>query len=231
MSPDKGQRLALYVRVSTDKQATHGHSLDGQRQRLQEYAAARGLQVVETVCDEGLSAKTLDRPGMARVMQLAEARDIDAVVVTKGDRVSRSLRDLLNLGAALEAFGVALVTTDEAIDTSTPIGRAMGQMRGVFSELERSMASARTKEGLAAARAKGVRLGRPPLGWSVVDGRLEPNDRYPVVERAHKLRASGMTLAEVATALNGEGIPTGSGRGGWHPSNVARLLKAPLAAG
>lgn len=225
----RGARVALYLRVSTAKQATDGHGLDAQRHRLTQFATDRGLEAVEVVVDEGVSGKSLDRAGVRRVLELADAGAIDAVIVTKADRISRSLRDLLNLGAELDDRGVSLVTADEQVDTSTPLGKAMAQMRGVFAELERGMAASRTRDGMAAAKAKGVRLGRPPVGWSIVDGEMVPNDRYPIVERAHRMKSQGARLLDIATALNDDGVPTGSGRGGWAPGSVARLLKSPLA--
>lgn len=229
MVPTGGCRVALYLRVSTDKQAQDGHGLDAQRTRLDEFASDKGLEVMEVIVDEGMSGKTLDRPGMKRIIELADAGAISAVIVTKADRISRSLRDLLNLGAELEARGVALVTADEAIDTTTPLGKAMAQMRGVFAELERGMISNRTREAMAAAKEKGVRFGRPPVGWSIVDGQWEPNDRYPIVERAHRLRET-MTLAAIADTFNAEGVPNGGNHGQWGTSAIRRLLKSPLAA-
>lgn len=229
MSAMRGARVALYLRVGTAKQAVDGHGLDAQEHRLVEYADGRGLSTVEIVVDEGVSGKSLERRGVRRLLELADAGAIDAVVVTKADRISRSLRDLLNLGAELEARGVSLVTADEQVDTSTPLGKAMAQMRGVFAELERGMAAARTREGMAAAKAKGIRLGRPPVGWSIVDGEMVPNDRYAVVKRAHDMKAQGAHLVDIADALNKDGVPTGSGRGGWAPGSVARLLKSPLS--
>lgn len=228
MLPRKGGRVALYLRVSTDKQANDGHGLDAQRSRLATFADERGLAVVECVVDEAVSGKSLDRAGVRRVLELADEGVLDAVVVTKADRISRSLRDLLNLSAELQERGVALVTVDEQIDTSTPLGKAMSQMRGVFAELERGMAAARTREGMAAARAKGVRLGRPPVGWRIVAGQWQPTERFAAVERAHQLKQQQMTLQQIADDLNARSVPTG-GSGRWHPASVSRLLRSPLA--
>ena len=223
-------RAVLYARVSTDKQVQDGHGLDAQRRRLDDFASARDLDVVEVVVDEGVSGKDLERPGMQRVIGLAESGAVAAVVVTKADRVSRNVRDLLNLSAMLEAHGVALVTCDEQFDTTTPLGKAMSAMRAVFAQLERDMAAARTRDGMAAAKAKGVRLGRPPVGWRIVEGRWEPTERHALVVRAHALRGSGMTLAAVAEIFNAEGVVTGSGRGRWAVPAVRRLLASPVSA-
>ena len=222
------QRAVLYARVSTDKQAADGHGLDAQRTRLQSYAQSQGLDVIDFVVDEGVSAKALERDGMARIRELVDSGAVDVVLVTKADRVSRSLRDLLNFSAELEDHGITLITTDEQLDTSSPLGRAMNAMRGVFAQLERELVSVRTREAMAAAKDKGVRLGRPPVGWAIENGRWVRTLRFPVVQRAHELRNEGLTLQQVADRLNNENAPTGSGRGRWYPSNVSRLLKSPL---
>lgn len=221
-------RAVLYARVSTDKQVADGHSLDAQRSRLTEFAARRKFEIVETVTDEGVSGRDLDRAGMQHVLGLAERGDVDVVLVTRADRVSRNVRDLLNVAAALEAQGVALVTADEQFDTSTPLGKAMSAMRAVFAQLERDMAAARTRDGMAAAKAKGVRLGPPPVGWSITNGRWERSDRFPLVERVHAMRSDGMTYAVIAEIFNHERIPTGSGRGRWAIPAVRRLFASPL---
>lgn len=224
----KDAKAVTYARVSTGRQSSEGHSLDVQRETLHAYAVAQGMQVVEHVADEGVSAGNLDRPGVRRVLALAEAGQVDAVLVTKCDRISRSLSGYVRLCEALESKGVQLVTTDEAMDVSTPAGKAMSQLRSVFAELEHGMACVRNREAQAAARARGVRFGPPPCGWTITRGRWEPSDRYPVVVRAHELRADGMTYDAIAAQLQAEGIPTGSGRGNWSKGQVCRLLRSPL---
>lgn len=221
-------RAVLYTRVSTEKQAEHGHSLDAQQNRLTAFATQRKLTVVAVVADEGVSGSTMERHGMRLVLDLVRERRVDAVVVTKADRISRNVRDLLNLSAALESEGVALVTADEQFDTTTPIGKAMSAMRAVFAQLERDMAAARTRDGMAAAKAKGVRLGRPPVGWRIDAGRWERTDRFPIVERAHVLRSQGWTLQRIASLYDQERVPTGSGRGAWGVPAIRRLLASPV---
>ncbi len=223
-------RAVLYARVSTDKQARDGHGLDAQHHRLHEFADARKLDVIAYVTDEGVSGCDLDRDGMKRVLQLAQAGAVDAVVVTKADRVSRNVRDLLNLSAMLEAHDVGLVTCDEQFDATTPMGRAMSGMRAVFCQLESDMARSRTRDGMAAARAKGVRLGRPPVGWRIDNGRWERTDRHALVVRVHAMREAGATFQSIVDAFNAEGIVTGSGRGRWAIPAVRRLLASPMEA-
>lgn len=247
MSPKTGDRAVLYLRVSTSRQAGEGHSLDGQMSALTRYVARIGLEAVETVVDGGESGSRSDRPGIKRIMELARAGSIDVLVATKSDRISRSLLDLLKLAEELEGLGVSIATEDGSFDTTTPMSRAMTQVRGTFSELESEMIKQRTREGLAAARDKGVLLGRAPVGWIYVDrkaGQMEPDPEVmPTVLRIHAMSAEGMTLQRIADALNDEGVPTPGSREKlagtakmklsgdaprWHRATIARALKSPL---
>lgn len=228
MSP----RAVLYSRVSSAKQVAEGHSLDNQRERLLGEAASRGYEVIEVVVDGAQSGGSLDRPGMARVLELVDAGDVDVVMATKADRLSRSLHDLLGLWRRLEARGVELVTADEVIDTSTPLGMAMAQIRGVFAELEREMIRSRTREGMEAAKASGRWIGRPPIGFTCERGVLAPVPG-PDLDRAYwacARYASGATLRDIASELNSMGVPAARG-GRWHAASVQRLIRGPRLAG
>lgn len=228
MSRGHRKRVVLYLRVSTDRQADEGHGLDAQRKQLADCAVQNDFHIIASVADEGESGSTLDRPGFQKVLALARSGEVDAVVTAKSDRVARNLRELLNLDYELQGLGVGLVVADSPVDTSTPQGRAMFQMQGAFAELERALIRQRTKEGIAAARAKGVRVGRPPVGFTSRNGQLvpKPGERFELVKRTAEIRASGMTLQQISDKLNAEGVPTGSGKvGAWHRASVARLLK------
>ena len=228
MSPDQGSRVALYIRVSTDKQALDGHSLDGQRRRLEKYALDNGLQVVSVIVDKE-SAGEQNRSRVERIR--SEAEGVDALLVTKGDRIARSTRDLLNLHGELQASGIALVLVDEDSDTSTPQGKAMFTMRGAFAEYEREMTKARTRQGMVDAKAKGRHVGRPPLGYDMDSeerGCLVPNAFYPLVVRVHEMRSGGSSLQAIADRLTAEEVPTSTGAGTWFPATVSRVLRSPL---
>lgn len=233
MSPHEFTRAVLYIRVSTGKQVEHGHSLDAQRERLMAYADRHVLQVVDVIVDGGESAGTLNRPGLRRALDMIEAGEADVLVATKGDRISRNLRDLLNLAATLAEHDASIATADGTFDTTTPMGMAMTQMQGVFAQLERAMASERTREGMAAAKAKGVRLGRPPFGYMVVDGELvldpskadELERRRQLARRIVELQGEGQSLRQIAEALAADGTPTPTGRGSWTAAAVSRAAK------
>ena len=142
-------RIALYARVSTQDQ-----HLEAQLAPLREYAARRGAEPVEFV-DHAVSGSCRSRKGLNALVGAARRREIDAVAVVRLDRVARSLAHLAQLGEELHALGVELVSLTEGIDTTTPTGKALFGLCGVFGQLERDLAVERTRAGLAAARREG----------------------------------------------------------------------------
>lgn len=232
MSPHSDSRALLYIRVSTDKQAEHGHSLDAQRTKLLAYAARCSLRVVDVVIDGGESAGTLQRPGLQRALAMVSAGEVDLLVATKGDRVFRSVRDQLNVLEHIRAAGAdfALADDGEDFDTTTPAGELLMTMRAAVAQYERKLAGQRTAEGMAAAKEKGVRLGRPPVAYTTIDGCLVPiegDPRLAAARRAWSMVEGGASLASVAQVLQAEGVPTPTGRGRWYPATVSRLIRGP----
>jgi len=152
------KRVAIYLRVSTSEQ-----TVENQRHELKAVASRHGWNVVAVFKDEGISGtKGRDkRPGFDRLCKGLARREFDQVAVWSVDRLGRSLQDLVGFLAELHAKGVDLYLHQQGIDTSTPAGKAMFQMMGVFAEFERTMIVERVKAGLARARAQGKRLGRP----------------------------------------------------------------------
>lgn len=150
------KRVALYARVSTREQR-----VDPQLDALRAYATARGLEIAGEFVDHGVSGARDRRPALDEMMREARRRRFDAVAATKLDRIARSTRHLTGLAAELEAVGVDLIVTDQAIDTSTPSGRLLFNVLGAIAEFERDLVRERTCAGLRAARKRGKRLGRP----------------------------------------------------------------------
>jgi DNA invertase Pin-like site-specific DNA recombinase len=152
------KRVAFYLRVSTGEQST-----ENQRRELEAVARHRGWEVVAIYEDQGISgAKGRDRrPQLDRMLKDAVRGRFDILAAWAVDRLGRSLQDLVGTLGELRAAGVDLFLHQQAIDTTTPSGRAMFGMLGVFAEFERSMIQERVRAGLARARAAGRRLGRP----------------------------------------------------------------------
>ena len=154
-----GKRVALYLRVSTGEQDTAN-----QRRELEAVARRNGWEVVATYEDNGVSgAKSrAQRPGYDALLKAVARKEVGLVAAWSVCRLGRSLRDLVAFMDELQAKGCDLYLHVQGLDTSSPSGRAMFGMLGVFSEFERSMLQERVRAGLARARAAGKRLGRPP---------------------------------------------------------------------
>jgi DNA invertase Pin-like site-specific DNA recombinase len=165
------KRVGLYLRVSTK----NGQTVDNQRQALIEAIGRRpGWVIAEEFADEGISgAKGRDRrPGFDRLLKEVVRRKIDVVAAWSVDRLGRSLQDLVGFLGELNAAGCDLYLEKQAIDTTTPAGRALFQMLGVFAEFERAIIQERIHGGLARAREKGTKSGKP-IGRAKIDAKRE----------------------------------------------------------
>lgn len=149
-------KCAIYARVSTQDQST-----DMQLSALREYVTRRSWEVAGEYVDQGISGSKESRPELDRMMADARRRMFGAVVVFRFDRFARSVSHLARALDEFRALGIEFVSLHEAIDTSTPMGRAMFHIAGAFAELEREIIRERVKAGLANAVRKGRRLGRP----------------------------------------------------------------------
>lgn len=154
------RRAALYTRVSTDTQIT-----ENQERQLREIAVRSDWQIVEVYEDRGISgSKGRDqRPAFDALYKDATRRKFDIVMAWSVDRLGRSLQDLVGFLSELHSSGIELFLHQQGIDTTTPAGKAMFQMMGVFSEFERAMIRDRVNSGLARPRAQGKVLGRPKI--------------------------------------------------------------------
>lgn len=148
-------RVGLYARVSTNDQQT----LAMQNRAMREYAARRGWTVVMQVHE--VNSGAAKRQAREKLLDAARRREIDVVLVWRLDRWGRSVTDLLAILQELEHLGVGFVPLTEALDLTTPAGRAMAGLLAVFAEFEREVLRERTKAGMAHARQNGKRLGRP----------------------------------------------------------------------
>jgi DNA invertase Pin-like site-specific DNA recombinase len=179
------KRVAIYVRVSTAEQTT-----ENQLRELKAVVADRGWRLVDVYEDTGISGgKGRDqRPAFDRLLKDATRGRFDLIAAWSVDRLGRSLQDLVAFLQDVRAAERDLYLHQQAIDTSTPSGRAMFQMLGVFAEFERGMIRERVNAGLARARAKGVRLGRRPVP--------------PATERRiRELKAGGMGILKIGRTL------------------------------
>jgi DNA invertase Pin-like site-specific DNA recombinase len=175
-------RAGLYARVSTNDQQT----LPMQLRALRDYAARRGWNVAMQVKEVGSGVS--ERKMREQLIEAARRREIDVVLVWRLDRWGRSVGDLLATLQELEHLGVGFVSLTEALDLTTPAGRAMAALLAVFAEFEREILRERVRAGLAHARQNGKRLGRPLTAALHAD-------------QVHKLHRSGLSKSQIARQL------------------------------
>jgi putative DNA-invertase from lambdoid prophage Rac len=176
-------RVGLYARVSTQDQQT----LPMQNRAMREYAARRGWTIAMQVKEVGSGAT--QRQMREKLMEAARRREIDVVVVWRLDRWGRSVTDLMATLQELEHLGVGFVSLTEALDLTTPAGRAMAALLAVFAAFEREILGERVRAGLAHARLNGKRLGRPATAAIHAD-------------KVRKLSRSGISKSEISRRLN-----------------------------
>src|SRR5262245_7271573 len=154
------KRAVCYLRVSTTDQTTAN-----QERELREIAARMGCEVVKVYKDHGISgAKSRNgRPAFDALCRDAARRQFDVIMAWSVDRLGRSLQDLVGFLSEIHALGIDLFLHQQGLDTTTPAGKAMFQMMGVFAEFERAMIPERVRAGLARAKGEGKHLGRPPI--------------------------------------------------------------------
>lgn len=198
-----------YARVSTVAQGENGHSLDGQQTRLQEIADREGLQLVDIVVEVASGRK--ERDGLNEALGRILAGEAGTLIVPKIDRLGRSTIGLLKTVKWAEDEGVSILSVAEGwiVKDGKPVDEMLTG-RAWFAEMEAKKISERTREGLAAARAKGVKLGRPALNTDLQ-------------QQATDLRHQGLTLQEIADLFNAQGHQTATGAE-YKPTTVYRMV-------
>jgi DNA invertase Pin-like site-specific DNA recombinase len=175
-----------YVRVSTDRQAEQGVSLEAQESKIRAMATVQGAELLEVIVDGWESAKNLNRPGLQRLLTLVNGGKVNAVIIAKLDRLTRSVKDLCNLLELFEKRGVALVSVAESLDTASAGGRLVITIMAAVSQWDREAIGERTRDALRHKRASGERVGNIRFGSRLSpDGKhVEPDPRR--AGRAHR---------------------------------------------
>ena len=202
-------KTIAYLRVSTDKQADKGISLEAQQDKAKAYASLYDLDLVEVIIDAGESAKTLERPGLQRALSMLKTGQADALLVVKLDRLTRSVVDLGKLIETYFAPGkAALLSVSEQIDTRSAAGRLVLNILASVSQWERETIAERTRDAMRHKQSQGEYIGGgAPYGFELVDGELVAETfEQDVIQQARELRESGLSLAAVAKELDRRGI-------------------------
>jgi DNA invertase Pin-like site-specific DNA recombinase len=206
--------VVAYLRCSTEEQADSGAGLAAQEAAIRAECERRALPLLAMHTDAGVSGKSLVRPALTAALAELDAGHGDVLMVSKLDRLTRSVHDASGLMQRSEKAGWGLVALDAPVDTTTPAGRAMAQILSVFAELERRLIAERTKAALAVKRDQGVVLGRP---------RTLPDK---VVRRIVKERDAGRTWTAIAEGLNRDQVPTAQGGLRWYPATVRSVANS-----
>jgi site-specific DNA recombinase len=217
-----------YARVSTDKQADRGVSLEAQAEKICAMAVVHDVELIEIVVDAGESAKDLSRPGIDRILEMVKSRSVGMVVVAKLDRLTRSVRDLAVLLEQFQRKNISLVSVAESLDTGSASGRLVLNIMVSVSQWEREAIGERTKDVMRHKAANFEFVGNCPYGFRLaIDGRtVEPDPQEQHMRQTiQALRAQGLSLRQIATKLNKEGTPTRSGSP-WLHCYIARILKS-----
>ena len=183
-----------------------------QETAIREECTRRGWTLAAIHTDAASGKSMAGRPALAAALLAVAIGEADALMVSKIDRLSRSLHDFAGLLATAEREGWALCALDTGIDMATPGGEFMAGVMASAAQWERRIIGVRTREGLAAKKAQGVRLGRRVDLPAVVRDRIAAQ------------REAGATLAAIAGSLNSDGTPTAQGGASWHPSTVRAVL-------
>ena len=216
-----------YVRVSTEEQAESGLSLAHQRAKVEAYCIATDLDLVAVIEDAGESAKSLNRPGVQKVIEAVKAGEVAAVVILKLDRLTRSVRDLGTLVDLFDKTGAALVSVQDSINTQTAAGRLVLNVLGAVAQWEREAIGERTAAAMAVKKDRGELVGSVPYGFNLSeDGKTLVSDprEQEALATMRRLRVEGLSFRKIGAELTNQGYQTKNG-GPWLPMTIRNLCQ------
>lgn len=217
--------IALYTRVSTEEQAAEGNSLAEQAARLTLFCESNGLKAIRHYADDGVSAKNMNRPALKKLSKDIAAGEIERVVTTRIDRLSRNLLDLLQFVDFLREYDCRYQSVLEPFDTITSEGRLMFQLLGTFAEFERARIGERVKDNmLHVARGGGI-VKPPPFGYKVANGKyaIDPEKANWYRFMVQRL-LEGRGTFQIAAEINRAGVTTKRG-GLFQARDIRRILQ------
>ena len=222
-TPAGKRKTVAYIRVSTDGQTQSGASLAAQRSRIEAFGTATDRNIDEFIVDAAESAKSLDRPGISRVIQGVKSGAVEAIVVMKLDRLTRSVRDLGDLLDLCNAYDASLISVGESLDTSSAAGRMVTNMLGVVAQWEREAIAERTSIALSQRRKERRVYSRVPFGYKRVgDGLIEDSLQQAGLHIIDEMTTNNASLRQIACRLTEARIPPSSG-GRWYASSVRSI--------
>lgn len=223
---------AIYVRVSTEEQATEGFSIQAQLSELERYALQNNLDIVERYIDEGFSGKTIEgRPQMRRLLKEVKQRQFQSVLIYRTDRLSRRTKDSLEIIEIFQKNNIQLLSITENVDLSNPVGIAMFQIMSSINELERNTIITRVKMGMTERAKQGKYNGGIVLGYDAVNKELIINeDEAHIVRTIFNFAEQDMGLKAITRRLNEMGYRTKKGNP-FSTLSVKNILNNPIYIG
>jgi site-specific DNA recombinase len=213
-----------YIRVSTDEQAKEGMSLENQETKIRDYCKLKDFEIIEIIQDAGISAKNLRRPGAQKVLEMAQEKMIDAVVVYKLDRMFRSTVDALETTKQFDKWNVSFHSIQEALDTKSAMGKFFFTLTAALAEMEREIIGERTRDVLQRKKANGEVYGNIPFGFKKFKGKLlAHNDEQKTVLTILGMQEQGLNLSQISRELNRAGFKTKKGNR-WYPQTVKNVV-------
>ncbi|SET00369.1 site-specific DNA recombinase [Salinibacillus kushneri] len=225
-------KTGIYIRVSTEEQASEGYSISAQRERLQAYCIAQNWDVVGFYVDEGISAKDTNRPELKRMLKDIETREIECVLVYRLDRLTRSVLDLYKLLDTFEKYDCKFKSATEVYDTTTAMGRLFITLVAALAQWERENMAERISMGLQEKARQGKYThNQRPFGYNLKDGILTiREDETETLRLIFDLYLNGKGANAICKYLNARNIRTRDGNT-WNDKPLIQILKNPLYKG
>lgn len=202
-----------YIRVSTEGQAQDGVSLDAQRAKIAAWCELNDYTLAAIHIDAGISGKDCNRPGLQSA--LSDCRKGSALVVYSLSRLSRSIRDTMDISDKLAKIGADLVSLSEKIDTTSAAGKMVFRLLAVMNEFERDQISERTTSALQHKKSKGERVGTVNFGFRLSDDGvtlIEDTEEQKIITAIHTMRDAGLSLRKIVSELELKGFRSRSGQ-------------------
>ena len=224
----KNMNAVGYIRVSTSEQAKEGVSLAHQSSKIRAYANLNDLTLISIIEDAGMSGKNLNRPGINMLMNLIDTKVIETIIVYKLDRLSRKVKDTLELIENFDKKGITFHSITEKIDTKSAMGKFFLNITASLAQMERDLISERTIDALKYKKSKMEKTGGDiPFGYDVTEENIliKNSDEQKVISLIRRSRKKGDSLRTICRKLEEKGIRTKTGLLKWQPKVVSAILK------
>lgn len=219
--------IGIYVRVSTEEQAKEGYSIPAQKERLEAYCKSQGWDDYKFYVDEGVSARSMERPELQSLLNDIEKGKIQLILVYRLDRFTRRVKDLHKMLEFMDKYKCGFKSATEAYDTTTATGRLFITLVAAIAEWESDNSAERIKMALEEKVSSGERVGNIPYGFNLDENeKLVPNEKAAVVKDMIGKIRDGMSSSQLASYLN----KVNNDRN-WHPNGVLRVLRNPALYG